>query len=139
MAERKVPYEFLARWDAQGRLYGAHVGFRTYVARADGNELEMVDPVMPVDIGQGKGFPLAEILDDLQAASLARVEELTAAKAALETAATAVAEEANAAATAAADEIARLEGLVAQLTAANADLLAKLEALQDPTPKLILP
>ena len=77
------PYELLVRWDREGKLAGAHVGFRT-VIREDGEAAhEREEPVMPVDIGQGQGFPLNDILTRVQIEALARCAELEAANAAL--------------------------------------------------------
>lgn len=60
--ETKMPYEFLVRWDKEGKLSGEHVGFRT-ITKKDGVEIvDTVDPVMPVADGLREGFPLADIL-----------------------------------------------------------------------------
>lgn len=71
-AEKKVPYEFLARWDAKGVLTGAHVGFRTVITLDDGSQTDVVGAVMPVDVGGVAGFPLQEILDQLHVDAIAR-------------------------------------------------------------------
>lgn len=78
------PYELLVRWDSDGNLQGAHVGWRDVVMEGAVKVSEAVRPVEPVDIGQGKGFPLADILSLVQAATLAANARLTAEKAALE-------------------------------------------------------
>ena len=55
----------LVRWK-DGVLAGAHVGFEV-TASEDGAVLSTTPlPVMPVDIGQGVGFPLADILSQIQ-------------------------------------------------------------------------
>lgn len=65
----KRPYEFLVRW-REGIISGAHVGFE--LTTTEGGEALSTTalPVMPVDIGQGIGFPLADILAQLQIGSI---------------------------------------------------------------------
>lgn len=74
LEEKKLPYEFLARWGTDGTLIGAHVGFRSMMLR-DGAPIpgmETVHDVMPVDVGLKSGFPLADIVNQLQADALSR-------------------------------------------------------------------
>lgn len=55
----------LVRWK-DGVLAGAHVGFEVTTSE-DGAVLSTTPlPVMAVDIGQGVGFPLADILEQVQ-------------------------------------------------------------------------
>lgn len=57
----KRPYEFLVRW-REGKITGAHVGYELTTTE-DGKVLSTTPlAVMPVDIGSGVGFPLADIL-----------------------------------------------------------------------------
>lgn len=92
MDAQKAPYEFLARFDvfdAEGkprydatgkldaRLSGAHVKFIT-VVNDDGQVSATEGAAEPVDIGQGKGFPLDAILGDMQIGAIARADELEA-------------------------------------------------------------
>jgi len=61
--ETTQPYELLVRWNANGEISGAHVGFieRTF---KDGVEIaHKIGDVMPVGIGAATGFPLADILE----------------------------------------------------------------------------
>lgn len=89
LEKTQQPYEFLARWDEQGKLSGAHVKFRTIVTD-DGSVLSRVDgDALPVDIGVGQGFPLTDILSQLHidavaqaATAAAQAEEAKAASAA---------------------------------------------------------
>jgi hypothetical protein len=61
----KSPYEFLVRW-REGKIAGAHVGFEL-TTKEDGVVISVTPlPVMAVNIGQGVGFPLADILEQLQ-------------------------------------------------------------------------
>jgi hypothetical protein len=65
IATVKRPYELLVRWK-DGFIAGAHVGFELTTSE-DGVALSTTAlPVMPVDIGQGVGFPLADILEQVQ-------------------------------------------------------------------------
>lgn len=88
LTKNTYPYEFLARW-VDGKLTGAHVGFVTQILE-DGKVLStQTGDVMPVDIGAGKGFPLASILTQLHTNAITRgdtaVAELAVAKKELET------------------------------------------------------
>jgi 16S rRNA G527 N7-methylase RsmG len=77
MNAEKQPYELLVRWDENGALKGAHVQWR-YIVRDESGAIvsESVTPSEAVDIGAGKGFPLADILNTAQADALTKVEAL---------------------------------------------------------------
>lgn len=75
MALEKIasPYELLARW-RDGKLSGAHVQFLTVIME-DGKKIsETIGDVMPVDVGEGIGFPLADILAQMHVDALAAVD-----------------------------------------------------------------
>ncbi len=73
-----IPYELMGRWNKDGSFSGAHIGFRTLVLR-DGVEIaDMIHPVQPVAIGARSGFPLADILSQLQIDALVRCDVLQA-------------------------------------------------------------
>ena len=73
----KRPYEFLVRW-REGKITGAHVGFEL-TATENGKVLSTAPlPVMPVDIGQGVGFPLADILAQIHIDALISVDAANA-------------------------------------------------------------
>ncbi len=79
----KRPYELLVRW-REGALSGAHVGFELTTTE-DGKVLSTTPlAVMPVDIGQGIGFPLADILAQVHTDAIISMDvaiaEKTAAK-----------------------------------------------------------
>jgi hypothetical protein len=83
MAIEKVvkPYEFLARW-RDGVLTGAHVQFISTIVE-DGVVMpgsERLSDAMPVDVGGLKGFPLADILQQLHTDALAAVDAANKAK-----------------------------------------------------------
>lgn len=83
MQTTKHPYEFLVRWDRDGRLAGAHVQFR-YVTVDDGAVVgEFVGAAEPVGLAGASGFPLADILPAIQAAAIAALESVTAERDAL--------------------------------------------------------
>ena len=97
LVEKQVPYEFLARWDQNGKCYGAHVQFATVITDDVTGEIKLQTPgkVMPVDVGAGQGFPIADILDQIHVDSIAQAEAATAAQAVADkSAAEAVAKEA---------------------------------------------
>lgn len=65
----KRPYEFLVRWK-DGIISGAHVGFEVTVT--ENGQVISTTPlnVVSVDIGTGQGFPLADILGQIQVDAL---------------------------------------------------------------------
>ena len=80
----KQPYELLVRW-REGKITGAHVGFEL-TATEDGNVLSTTPlPVMAVDIGQGVGFPLADILAQVHTDALVSRDEAIAEKTVVQT------------------------------------------------------
>ena len=76
MQTTKHAYEFLVRWDRDGHLSGAHAQFR-FVTRDETGAVqgEFLGPAEPVAIAGAAGFPLADILSDMQAAALAELED----------------------------------------------------------------
>ena len=76
--ETKQPYELLVRWDHAGAIAGAHVGFRTITTKDGVVIADKPDDVMPVAVGGAAGYPLADILGQLQIDALARIDALTA-------------------------------------------------------------
>lgn len=77
LTEKTTPYEFLARL-ADGVLTGAHVGFRTQILRDGVVISDVAEPVQSVAVGARAGFPLADVVGEVCAAALLRVDELTA-------------------------------------------------------------
>lgn len=75
--EKTTPYEFLARL-TDGKLTGAHVGFRTQILRDGVVVSDVAEPVQSVAVGTKAGFPLADVVGEVCAAALLRVDELTA-------------------------------------------------------------
>ena len=83
MKVEKKPYELLVRWDRKGGLAGAHVCWRYVISETGVFVREAVSVAEPVDIGQGAGFPLDDILPAVVAEALvdrdnwrARAEDL---------------------------------------------------------------
>lgn len=72
----KVPYEFLARWNASGVLTGAHVIFQNVFTEGDVTHVGSMDAAMPVALGAEAGFPLNDILGSVQAGALAQCEQM---------------------------------------------------------------
>lgn len=135
MAIGKVvrPYELLARW-RDGVLTGAHVQFISTIVE-DGVVMlgsEHLSDAMPVDVGGVKGFPLADILQQLHTDALVAVDAANAEKKA------AVASEAaaNAAkeAAVASEAVARatIVSVIAELAQEKAAHAATREALLQP-------
>ncbi|MGY0794331.1 hypothetical protein ACW7BJ_33705 [Azospirillum argentinense] len=86
MQTTKTPYELLVRWDQSGALQGAHVQYR-YVIR-DGDDVigETIGQALPLTLGVADGFPLGDLLSQVQ------IDALTAAVAERDTALARVAE-----------------------------------------------
>lgn len=128
------PYEFLARWDADGTLSGAHVQWRTILTNDDGTPAgEVVGDAKPVAVGSAEGFPLADILQQLQADALTgREEALAACKEALAAKSAAEAEAETSVAAAQAERDAAVRAAVAEaansVATANAERDAALQA-----------
>jgi hypothetical protein len=64
--EERTPNEFLVRWNNEGVIQGAHVGWLDTVLK-DGVVLSQTETnVESVAVGLSDGFPLADILTQLQ-------------------------------------------------------------------------
>ena len=124
LTKTTTPYEFLARW-TDGVFAGAHVGFIETIKDGDEVLTSKALPVQPVGAG---GFPLADIMGQLQADALTALETANTAKAAAEAerdAAKAEAQSAKDAQTAAESArdaaIAERDALIAQHATVDAD------------------
>jgi hypothetical protein len=74
ITKSKTPNEFLVRWSDAGVIQGAHIVFRESVIE-DGEELSSkMLPAQPVSLAGEAGFPLADVLDILQADALGTIE-----------------------------------------------------------------
>lgn len=116
----KLPYEMLARWDQKGILRGAHIQWR-YVTR-DGDKVvsEAVSAAEPVAVADhAGGFPLADLMNEMQVAALVAVDEADAGRASANTA-RAAAEDA-------------LRSVKAELASARAEIAALQSALIEAT------
>lgn len=77
---KTFPYELLARWMPEGdgaRFMGAHVRWLTVIDHGDGKQQHIESDAEPIDAGQGKGFPLADVVDEMQVSALVRCDDLT--------------------------------------------------------------
>jgi hypothetical protein len=64
--EERTPNEFLVRWNKEGLIQGAHVGWLDTVLK-DGVVLSQTETnVESVAMGLQEGFPLTDILTQLQ-------------------------------------------------------------------------
>jgi hypothetical protein len=64
--EERTPNEFLVRWNNEGLIQGAHVGWLDTVLK-DGVILSQSETnVESVAVGLSEGFPLTDILTQLQ-------------------------------------------------------------------------
>ena len=79
--ETKTPYELLVRW-RDGIISGAHVGFITTLRRDGVLIMETPENVQPVAIGSTAGFPLSDILSQVQIDAIIAMEAARAEKAA---------------------------------------------------------
>jgi hypothetical protein len=78
VTEIRIPYEFLARWDESGALIGAHVCFRTRLVLDGSVVVDRIEPAVPVALGADAGYPLSDLLDQLQIDALLRADRLEA-------------------------------------------------------------
>lgn len=99
MQTTKQPYELLIRWGQDGALAGAHIQHRYVITGDDGAVIgETLGPAEPLTLDTAAGFPLGDLLTQVQAdaltgkataeaerdAALTRVAELEAQLAALQ-------------------------------------------------------
>lgn len=70
----KKPYEILVRYDSDGNLKGAHVAWTHIVTLDDGTIIRKQTNPEPVDVGQGAGFPIDDLINEVAAGALAAKE-----------------------------------------------------------------
>lgn len=74
--ETRTPYEFLIRWDNQGNISGAHVGWLDTVLK-DGVILTQTPAnIESVAIAEQSGFPLEDVLSLALIDALKEIERL---------------------------------------------------------------
>ena len=74
ITKSQTPNEFLVRWSDAGQIQGAHIVFRETLIE-DGTELtSRLLPAQPVALAGASGFPLADVLAEVQASALATIE-----------------------------------------------------------------
>ena len=106
-----TPNEFLVRWSDAGQIQGAHIVFRETVIE-DGTELtSRLLPAQPVALAGASGFPLSDVLAEVQASALATIEARDAEIAALKSSQQAIEAERDAALTRAAELQAQLDAI----------------------------
>lgn len=90
LSEKRQPYEFLARWDENGKFKGAHVQFQTVITDDATGEVKLQTPgkVMPIGEGIPNGFPIADILGQLHVDAVKATDAAVSAKAVAEQVAT---------------------------------------------------
>ena len=81
--ETRQPYEFLIRWDNNGIIQGAHIAFLDTVLKDGEIVTQTQSSVESVAIAEQVGFPLADVLSQLQIDVLKQVDVLKAEKAEL--------------------------------------------------------
>ncbi len=82
----KQPYEFLARWDQAGKLVGVHVRWRYIITDDVGKPVaESVGPAEVVSLAGEAGFPMANLLQQLQVDTLQARDAAIAAQKSAET------------------------------------------------------
>jgi len=80
--KQTLPYELLIRW-RDGVVAGAHVQYITRLVDDGAVVNEQLGAALPVDVGAGKGFPIADLLSQVQTDALIAVDAKTAALAAM--------------------------------------------------------
>jgi hypothetical protein len=74
--ENRSPYEFLVRWNNEGVIQGAHIGFLETVLKDNEIINQKVSNVQSVALALEDGFPLATILDQVLIDALLLIETL---------------------------------------------------------------
>ena len=77
-SETKTPYEFLIRWDNSGVIQGAHIAFLETVLKDGEVVTQNQSTVQSVEIAGQVGFPLADVLSQIQIDALKQVDVLKA-------------------------------------------------------------
>lgn len=74
--EIRTPNEFLVRWNKEGKIQGAHVGWLDTVLK-DGVVISQTETnVESVAVGLNEGFPLSDILDKINIDCLLELQKL---------------------------------------------------------------
>ena len=74
--ESRSPYEFLIRWDKNGIIQGAHIAFLDTVLKDGEIVTQTQSSVESVAIAEQVGFPLLDVLSQLQIDALKQVDVL---------------------------------------------------------------
>ena len=74
--ETKTPYEFLIRWDNNGVIQGAHIAFLETVLKNGEVITQTQSSVESVEIAGQLGFPLSDVLSQIQIDALKQIEVL---------------------------------------------------------------
>lgn len=74
--ETRTPYEFLVRWDINGNIKGAHVGFLDTILKDSNVISQKPSNVESVSVGDAIGFPLTDILESIHIDALKENEAL---------------------------------------------------------------
>ena len=77
-SETKTPYEFLIRWDNSGVIQGAHIAFLETVLKDEQVITQTQSSVESVEIAGQLGFPLSDVLSQIQIDALKQVDVLKA-------------------------------------------------------------
>lgn len=95
LEEKKIPYEFLIRFNNEGRVNGAHIAYTETIIK-DGQIIhsKQTDP-QAVTLGIDEGFPLEDILGELNVLNVKEIELLQYEKSELEKTVTENEEEIN--------------------------------------------
>ena len=116
ITKSQTPNELLVRWSDAGQIQGAHIVFREAVIE-DGVELSSrLLPAQPVALAGEVGFPLGDVLAEVQSSALATIEARDAEIAALKASQQTIETERDAA-------LARAAELQAQLDALNGGVI----------------
>lgn len=124
MQTTKQPYELLVRWAQDGTLAGAHVQWRYVVSDGATVVAESVSAAECVAVGSTNGFPLADLLSQVQTDALTGIDAARAAQTGAEDALEQKTSEADQFSTQLADKVAELVAAESQLEAAQAELAA---------------
>jgi len=74
--ETKTPYEFLIRFNEIGEVQGAHIAYLERVYKEEEIISQKTSIPLPISLGIQDGFPLQDILNEVQASVILDNENL---------------------------------------------------------------
>jgi hypothetical protein len=74
--KKKVPYEFLVRWDTDGNVTGQHVQYREVIYDTVTSEIYSDKPGNALPVTDAGAYPLQDVLTEIQASQAINIQTL---------------------------------------------------------------